>query len=1075
MVSPILLIAVPLGAAFLLPVVRRMGDRAARGLTVLTLAFVLAAVVAWIPALRSGATLVVTTGGWPAPFGIALRFGLTEAVLVALAAAAALGSFGAVSSRAGRDAASGGARALVLVLLMVVGANGLIMTRDLFNTFVFLEIVSIATYALAATGDESRGLEAGFKYMFLGAVASAFILIGIAMLYRLTGTLSIDGIAQALAGTGAAQAGAALTSGGSGAMPMFGLGVVLLFLFAGFLVELKVFPLNGPAIDLYDGVSPAVMALTVGTALNASVYAFWKLMPILQVVDFTLVLMAIGGATFVLANLFALRQTRVRRMLGYSTSAQLGLIVMLMPLAHSGEVSATAVGLLLVNHTLAKAGLLWFAGSIGRQQLVEWKGALAGSPGARLTLAALVLAIVGMPPFPGFWGKWDALVALARGPHAWWIIPVLAGSLLEFIYYFRWLRLAHAPAGVAAAKPAVAGSLLPAHASGIVALVAGLALSTRLATSSTDAVLVLAGAGLVLLVAGNLPARLLQFLSLAALAASGWMLHQTGSLAPTSITGFFMLIVLFGAFTVILAGIGTPPDRRRYHGLFLLLVASLVLLVDARSPLGFFAGWELMTWTSYLLVAQGERGGRPAFRYMLFSGAAGFLVFGGLLVATGAGAESIGDFTRLAGPAALWTASLLGAGFAVKVASAGAHVWAPDAYTESPDLFSAFLSGVLSKMPLFGIVLFGTRFIAGADPLLIGGTYGPGYALGWLGAITAISMTLFAALQEDAKRLLAYSSVGQIGYAVVGFALMTPLGWSAALYHSVNHMLIKLLLFLAVAAVIHRTGTRRMHEMGGLIKKMPAQYIAVLIGIIALSGVPPLSGFAGKWLIYNALLEKEWYFIAGVLMFASVVAFLYLFRLINAIFLGQLKPQHREVREAPVVFVAAQALLVFAIMGLSMFPEALLKVTTAMTVPFFGAQGVQFAADGSVLGSLGYFNAFGVMLMVMGLFAIFFAWVLFLGPKTTKVGQLDIVMAAEEPPPPEEINYSYDFYRPYKRAFAPVLRVSVERGWSRFAVALSSVAEHGRRFYTGDAQTYLLYAVVFLGIVAALVLSRLAG
>ncbi len=905
--------------------------------------------------------------------------------------------------------------------------------------------------------------------MFLGAVASAFILIGIAMLYRLTGTLSIDGIAEALAGTSVAPARAALT----GALP--GLGVVLLFLFVGFLVELKVFPLNGPAIDLYDGVSPAVMALTVGTALNASVYAFWKLMAIFRAVDFTLVLMVIGGATFVLANLFALRQGRVRRMLGYSTSAQLGLIVMLMPLAHAGAIPASAVGLLLVNHTLAKAGLLWFAGSIGKHRLEEWRGVLAGSPAARLTLTALVLAIVGMPPFPGFWGKWDALVALSRGPYAWWIIPVLVGSLLEFIYYFRWLRLAHTHADEAAPVPDREASLVPAHAFGVAALAVGLAFSSRLVTSSTDAVLVLAGAGLVLLAAGHLPGRLLQILSLVALAAAGWMLHAAGRLAPASITGFFMLIVLFGAFTVVLAGIGTPPCRKRYHGLFLLLVASLVVLVDARSPLGFFAGWELMTWTSYLLVAQGERGGRPAFRYILFSGAAGFLILGGILVAMGAGAATIGDFARLSGSAALWTALLMGAGFAVKAASAGVHVWAPDAYAESPDLFSTFLSGVLSKMPLFGIVLFGARFVAGADATLFGGTYGPGYALGWLGAVTAIGMTLLAALQEDAKRLLAYSSVGQIGYAVVGFALLTPLGWTAALYHTVNHMLINILLFLAIAAVVNRTGTRRMHEMGGLIKKMPAQYIAVLIGIIALSGVPPLSGFAGKWLIYNALIEKEWYFIAGVLMFASVIAFLYLFRLIHTIFLGQLKPQHRDVREAPVVFVVAQALMVFAIMGISIFPNALLKVTTVMIFPFFREQGVHFARDGSLLVESGYFNAFGIMAMVMGLFAIFFAWVLFLGPKTRKVGQLDIVFAAEEPPPPEEIHYAYDFYRPYKRAFAPVLRLSAERGWRRAFDALSAVADYGRRFYTGDAQTYLLYAVVFLGIAAAVVLRQLAG
>jgi NADH:ubiquinone oxidoreductase subunit 5 (subunit L)/multisubunit Na+/H+ antiporter MnhA subunit len=212
-----------------------------------------------------------------------------------------------------------------------------------------------------------------------------------------------------------------------------------------------------------------------------------------------------------------------------------------------------------------------------------------------------------------------------------------------------------------------------------------------------------------------------------------------------------------------------------------------------------------------------------------------------------------------------------------------------------------------------------------------------------------------------------------------------------------------------------------------------------------------------------------------VLMFASVVAFLYLFRLIHAVFLGQLKPQHREVREAPVVFVVAQALLVFAIMGLSVFPGALLKVTTAMISPFFHEQGVRFARDGSLLVRLGYFNAFGVMAMVMGLFAIFFAWVLFLGPKTRKVRQLDIVFAAEEPPPPEELHYAYDFYRPYKRAFAPVLRFSAERIWRRASDALLVIADRGRRFYTGDSQTYLLYAVVFIVIAAAVVLRQTAG
>jgi NADH:ubiquinone oxidoreductase subunit 5 (subunit L)/multisubunit Na+/H+ antiporter MnhA subunit len=257
-----------------------------------------------------------------------------------------------------------------------------------------------------------------------------------------------------------------------------------------------------------------------------------------------------------------------------------------------------------------------------------------------------------------------------------------------------------------------------------------------------------------------------------------------------------------------------------------------------------------------------------------------------------------------------------------------------------------------------------------------------------------------------------------------------------------------------------------MHRMGGLIKRMPASYVSVLVGIIALSGVPPLSGFAGKWLLYTALLSKGWYFIAGLTMFASVVAFLYLFRLIHSIFLGQLKPEHRNVREAPLPLILAQALLVMAIMGLSMFPGALLRVVAALTYRLFGASGVAFGPDGTLSVTLGYFNAFGVMAMVMALFAVFFAFILFIGPKTRKVRQLDIVYSAELPPPPEQLHYAHDFYRPYKRAFGPLLAVSIAGMWRRFGSGTQRLSDLGRRFYTGDVQMYLLYAVAMLVIVA---------
>jgi len=1060
-VSPILFLAIPLGIAFILPLLGkeqhlRTGDPAgangntagggpsiARVVQALALLFVLAGVTSWLPALMGGASPVeIVTGGWAPPIGINLRFGLIEAILVALAAATALGvSLCRMRRRIGR-----GERAPTIELLMFIGAVGLIMTRDLFNTFVFLEVAAIATYALAAVGDERRGLEAGFKYMFIGAIGSAFILVGIALLYRLTGTLNIDDMAMRLSG----HASPALAT-------------ALVFLFMGMIVELKVIPTNGPAIDLYDGVDPGVMALVAGTAVNAVLFAFWKMLPLFHGLEWTPIIMAVGGATFLVSNLLAIRQDRVRRMLGYSTSAQLGLIIFLMPLVRNGTVPGVAPVLLVINHTLSKAGLLWLVGAHGGETKDDWRGAFANSPLSRLSMAVLIMAIVGLPPFPGFMGKWQALVALANGPHAWWIVPILIGSLLEFVYYFSWLKRAHEPS--VSAVPSPRSWPVSAHVFSVAALLVGLWSLRGIVGSGTNIALIIGGVGLALILLRRLPERLLAVVSLVTILAGGWMLYGTGLLSLDLFSGFFLAIVLVGGAIAALASLGIPVSRRSYHGLFLTLIASLIVLVDSQTLLGFFVGWELMTWTSYLLVAKGRDGARPAYTYMLFSGAAGFLVLGGIMVATGAGAESLSHLTHLTGNTALWTAALLGTGFAIKAASAGTHIWAPGAYTESPDVFTAFISGVLSKMPVFGLIIFGARMATGGE-LDLFGRVDLTYILAWVGGITAFGMTLLAAFQEDAKKLLAYSSVGQIGYVIVGFAMLTPLGWSAALFHSVNHLLIKLLLFLAIAGVIHRTKTRNMHEMGGLIKRMPASYISVLIGIIALSGVPPLSGFTGKWLLYSALLEKGWYFVAGITMFASVVAFLYLFRLIHTIFLGQLKPEHREVREAPLSVILAQAFLVFAIMGLSMFPDVLLKVITAMISPFFGSEGIRFLEDGSLAVQTGYFNAFLIMSIVMVLFGFFFAFLLFLGPKTKKVKQLDIVYSGELPPPPEEIHYAFDFYRPYKRAFASILVLSATRAWQRFSSRVARAADIGRRFYTGDVQTYLIYAVVSLVVIA---------
>ncbi len=1052
MVSPILLIAVPLGAAFLLPLFDRLGRPVARAVHLLVLLLGLGISGAWLLALLHGAAPArITTGGWPPPLGINLQLGVLEAGLAALAALTGLGS----ALYLALHEEEGDLRGLVIQLLLVAGATGLIMTRDLFNTFVFLEISGIGAYAMVAFGREREGLEAGFKYMMIGSIASALVLLGIAFLYKTTGTLNIDGMIHRLPHVAVA-----------------GIGTVLLLLLVGLMIELKLFPLNGPAIDLYDGAEPGVMALLVGTVVNAVLFTFWKVQPFYAGGGWKTAIEWVGMTTFVVANLLAIRQKRVRRMLGYSSSAQIGLLVFLMPLAADHTVALGAVVLLLVNHTLAKTALLWLAGMHGEERIEGWAGAFLETPVARVVLAVSVLAITGMPPFPGFWGKWQALAGLASSPEWWWIVPLLLGSLFELAYYFRWLaRAMETEVEAGGGSPALAEM---AGAAVFAALAVGIG-ARALAPfwgGITAPLMALAGLGLALVILHAVPAGVRAVVVLAALAITAWGLLAGSHGCPLwSLPGFFAVVILFGALVVAVAGLGVPVRRASYHGLFLILVASVLGIVLAPSLLGFFAGWELMTWSSYLLISQGRAGARPGYLYILFSGAAGFLVLGGLMVAVGAGAGTVEALAALGGGSAVAAWSLLALGFAVKVASWGAHVWAPGAYTESPDLFTPFLSGVISKVPIFALAAVAARIAVPAVATRFGALHLT-HLLAWLGGITAFGMTLLAVFQEDAKKLLAYSSVGQVGYIVLALAVMTPLGFSAALYHAVNHMLFKALLFLAVAGVILRTGTRDMSEMGGLIKRMPVSFTAVLIGIIALSGVPPLSGFTGKWLLYEALVERGWLLLAGLAMFSSAVAFPYLFRLIHSIFLGQLKTEHRELREAPWPLLAAEAVLMVAIMVLSVRPQVLLAPIQRLVQGIFGEPGLAFTDATTMATSLGSFNAVAIMVLAAVLFVGLLGFLLFSGPKAVKVKQLDIVYAGEVPPPPEQIHFAHAFFAPYEKAFGPLVGRTVTLFWRSVAEVTQAVADAGRQVYTGNGQTYLLYSILFILLLAA---SGLAG
>lgn len=338
-------------------------------------------------------------------------------------------------------------------------------------------------------------------------------------------------------------------------------------------------------------------------------------------------------------------------------------------------------------------------------------------------------------------------------------------------------------------------------------------------------------------------------------------------------------------------------------------------------------------------------------------------------------------------------------------------------------------------------------------------------ALGWIGVFTAFFGALMAVFQEDAKKLLAYSSMSQLGYIVVGLSLMTHLGWVSALYLAVNHLFFKGLIFMAMAAVFLRTGTRNMYEMGGLIKKMPIAFISVLMGIIAVSGVPPLSGFGSKWFIYTSLLEQGRYLQTALVFFSSAIAFLYLYRLIHTVFLGQAKPNQKDVKEAPIWLIIPQGIFIMAIMAISVFPNIITK-PLSLAVGDYIAKPEWLNWDGYnlVLNSPtlhGNWNGNLVMYVTMGVFIIPLIWLLLVNARTQKVKQFNIVFAAERPYKPWTTHFAYNMFAHYEKALGFLVKPRVTAFYKGVAEGFHSLSATLARIYTGNGQTYMLHIFLY--------------
>jgi len=1029
MVNPILIIVIALGAGFLLSVFDKMGRKVSLLIFYTSLAALLGISLRnFFMLLNGAAPLDIATAGFPVPLSINLRFGLEEAFLTSMVNIVGILS-GIYLFKKFRQLPVFG---MTLFLMMVMGINGLILTRDIFNLFVFLEITSISTYSLIALEKNVSSLSAGFKYIIATGIASSLYLIGTIYLYRVTGTLNLDVMI----------ASSAPISGKAGFFAVF-------LVISAILIEYKSFPANGWGLDVYQAVDSGITAMIAVASSGAFFFILYKLMPLLSE-NFVRIIGGVGLTTFLASNLMALKQENAKRMLGYSSIGQMGLILAALVLVSStgNKNLFWIVGGLFVSHFFAKAGLFWIAGIVGKEDRKSFS-ILRSNPLLLLLFGIFIVSLTGLPPFPGFWAKYRLVMNLGSQENWIWIGLILLGSLLEIAYLFRWFGEVLKDRNEDTLKSGFTLTLPPFAAFlGISAVSAVMALHAS--TSSMYFMLPVAAA-LILFALDWLPANVKGILTIGGIGLYTWYLLP----GLSGINLLFAVVFLIGGIVELISTIRKGPARAGFFPFLAMMILSLGNLLVAKTLLDFFLSWEFMTLSSYFLIIRGQKAEKPALLYMLFSVAGAFMILSGMAAGTAiTGFETIKGLSGGFGSAGI-TYILLSTGFLVKSGAVGLHLWLPGSYADSEDDFSAVISSILSKAGIFGLILFAVIF----TPQLKDQPVFPA-VLGWIGVLTAFFAGFIAIFQEDIKKLLAYSSMSQVGYIIFAFAMFTHIGWVSSIYLVFNHLLFKGVLFLTIAGVIARTKTRTMYEMGGLIKTMPLSFVAVLMAIIALSGVPPLSGFGSKWLLYTAGIEKGWYIQTGLAFFTSAIAFLYCYRLIHTIFLGQPKDKFRDLKEASPAFLVPSYIMLGVIMAISVFPHLIIG-------PISRAVGSVLPStiswDGeTIFSSLGYWNGYSVMMVTMGVFIALTAWLIIVIGKVQRVKQFNIVYAAERPDRPETTHVAYNFFASYQKAMGFIIKPVVTTFWYAVSEYFTTTAGALRNIYTGNGQTYALYIVIFV-------------
>jgi formate hydrogenlyase subunit 3/multisubunit Na+/H+ antiporter MnhD subunit len=672
--------------------------------------------------------------------------------------------------------------------------------------------------------------------------------------------------------------------------------------------------------------------------------------------DFYVIVTWTGAILLMVGEVLALLNVRnVRRALLYATGAEFGYVLMGLGLrsATGWTGAAMHLGYQVVMRGLVFLVLAMLIRKAGSSRLDRLAGVWQREPMLALLFGFGLFSVMGLSPFKGSFSRFLILYAAVDAGH--WLLAsvgtvasmIAAGYNVYIIQRICFERSASGETKGERKWFAYSPAMLLAW--GLTALTIYmslfprplLALAERFSGGQTGTVpdyevpwsfLILLPylGGFVVFALGCVNAKLRDVgaVALAGLTVAA-VFRQTGLDSLSWLAAMVFAVVCFAVVLYSTSYMAGKEHANRYYFLLFLMLGSLLGVATERQLGNFYLFWELMTWTSYLLVIhdQTQEALKAGMKYFVMCTSGAYVMHLGILLLhsrlhtfdMAVLASRSGELTPWVSTAIL---SLFMVGFAVKAALFPLHSWLPDAHPVAPASISAPMSAIVTKAGVFGLIkILFVMFSASALACwsFAGWTNPLGLVLSTAGAITLLLGEVMAYRQTELKRMLAYSTLAQVGEIVAVLGLGTYLSVAGSMFHLLNHAAMKSMLFLAAGALIFRSGRHSISDLKGIGRVMPWTSACFSIGALSIVGLPPFGGFFSKFLMVYACVQSGHVLLAALLLLGGVIAAMYYGRVVRVLFFEAYDGP--PLKEAPATMLASIAGLTAPILLCGVFPN----------------------------------------------------------------------------------------------------------------------------------------------------------